>query len=253
VILLVGLVVLELRVAHPLIDVRLFQDRLFRSANLVLGIGSIAFLGVLFLVALFFQDGLGMSALQSGLSTFPEAAGVIVGAQLVTRILYPVLGPRRVMLMGLVILTVDTSLMSLINSTSELWWMRVLLFFMGYGMGHVFTSSQAAGFATISQADTARGSTVFNALRQLGGAFGVALLSTVVAEIGPLRTVSGHIAPNLAAYHYAFLVAGAISALGAVASLTVHDEDAAATMVRRGRLARPRGPAAAEAVPVAGA
>jgi EmrB/QacA subfamily drug resistance transporter len=253
VILLVGLVILELRVTHPLIDVRLFQDRLFRSANLVLGIGSIAFLGVLFLVALFFQDGLGMSALQSGLSTFPEAAGVIVGAQLVTRILYPVLGPRRVMFMGLVILTVDTSLMGLINSTSELWWMRVLLFFMGYGMGHVFTSSQAAGFATISQADTARASTVFNALRQLGGAFGVALLSTVVAEIGPLRTVSGHIAPNLAAYHYAFLVAGAVSALGAVASLTVHDEDAAATMVRRGRLARPRGPAVAEAVPVAGA
>ena len=69
-----------------------------------MALGSAAFIGTLFLVALFFQDGLGLSALQSGLNTFPEAIGVMAGAQVVTRLLYPVFGPRRIMVGGLVLL-----------------------------------------------------------------------------------------------------------------------------------------------------
>ncbi|MBV9659894.1 MAG: MFS transporter, partial [Acidimicrobiales bacterium] len=224
--------------ANPLIDVRLFGNGLFRNSNIVMGLGSIAFLGVLFIVALFFQDGLGLSALQSGLSTFPEALGVMAGAQVVTRLMYPTLGPRRVMFIGLLILGASLALMTLIHSSDGLWWMRVLLFFVGYGMAHVFTSAQAAGFATISGADTARASTVFNALRQLGGAVGVAVLSTVVAEVGPVRTAGGHVVANLAAYHYAFLAAAGFALAGAVAALRINDAEAVHTMVRRGRLAR---------------
>lgn len=252
-VLLVALIWLELASDDPLIDIRLFGDRLFRSANAVMSLGSIAFIGVLFLVALFFQDGLGMSALQSGLSTFPEAVGVMLGAQLVTRVLYPTLGPKRVMITGLLILAGSLALMALIGLHTNLWWMRGLLFVTGYGMGHVFTSSQAAGFATITPAATARASTVFNAIRQLGGAVGVAVLSTIVATIGPVRFVDRHPMPHLAAYHYAFLLAAAVALLGAFCALTVNDQDAAHTMVRRGRLARTGRGAGTEPVPVAGA
>lgn len=237
-VLLTALVIVEWRSDHPLIDIRLFSDRLFRSSNAVLGIGSAAFLGSLFLVALFYQDGLGLSALQSGLNTFPEALGVMLGAQVVTRALYPVYGPRRVMIGGLGLLAVTLALISLVGAGTNLWWMRVLMVVLGYGMAHVFVPSQAAGFATISPADTARASTMFNALRQLGGAVGVAVLSTVVAAVGPLHVVAGHPRPNLAAYHLAFLVAAALSVLAGIVATTVNDADAAGTMVRRGRRAR---------------
>jgi EmrB/QacA subfamily drug resistance transporter len=240
--LLVAMVIVELRSAAPLIDIRLFRDGLFRNANIVMGLGSVSFLGILFIVALFFQDGLGQSALQSGLSTFPEALGVMLGAQVVSRFLYPNLGPRRVMFTGLLVLTAALALMSLVDSTADLWWMRVLMFVMGYGMAHVFTSAQAAGFATISGADTARASTVFNALRQLGGALGVALLSTVVAEIGPVSRVGARLVPHLTAYHAAFLAAAAISLVAAGAALRIDDAGAASTMVRRRRPAQARTP-----------
>jgi len=236
--LLAVLIPVELRQSHPLIDLRLFGDRLFRSTNAVMALGSIAFLGTLFLLALFYQDGLGLSALQSGLNTFPEALGVMLGSQVNTRLLYPVLGPRRVMITGLLILTGSLSLMSLVGAETNLWWMRILVFITGYGMAHVFTSSQAAGFATISLADTARASTLFNALRQMSGAIGVAVMSTVVAAVGPVKVVDGHATADLSAYHAAFLAGAASALLGALAALTVHDEDAAKTMVRRGRLAR---------------
>jgi len=232
--LLVVLVLIELRTPQPMIDIRLFKDRLFRSSCVVLALGSAAFLGLLFLVALFFQDGLGLSALQSGLSTFPEALGVMLGAQVVTRLLYPVLGPRRVMIGGLLILAVTLGLMTLIGSDTNLWWMRLLLFVSGYGMSHVFVPAQAAGFATISAADTGRASTVFNAQRQLGGAVGVAMLSSVIAAVGPVRIVSHRVLPNLSSYHTAFMVAAGVAVLAAVAALTVNDSDAAHTMVRRG-------------------
>jgi EmrB/QacA subfamily drug resistance transporter len=233
--LLAVLVRVELRMPQPMIDIRLFKDRLFRSSSAVLGIGSAAFLGLLFLVALFFQDGLGQSALQSGLSTFPEALGVMLGAQMVTRALYPVLGPRRVMIGGLLILAATLGLMALIGRDTNLWWMRLLLFVSGYGMSHVFVPAQAAGFATISAADTARASTVFNAQRQLGGAVGVALLSSVVAAVGPVRFVAHHALANLGAYHAAFLVAAGVALMAAVAALTINDSDASQTMVRRRR------------------
>ncbi len=249
---LAALIPVELRHPKPLIDMRLFKDRLFRSCTAVISLGSVAFLGVLFTCALFFQDGLGLSALQSGLSTFPEAIGVMLGAQLASRRLYPVIGPRRVTFGGMVTLAVSVALMSLVGAGTSLWWMRTLLFFTGFGMGHVFTSTQAAGFATISVADTARASTVFNALRQLCGAVGVAALSTVVAEVGPLHTVGGHVEANLSAYHGAFLLASVVAAAGALVSLTVNDADAAQTMVRRGRLAHPD-PRQPAPVPAAGA
>lgn len=237
-VLLTAMVLFETRVSHPMIDVRLFKDRLFRSSCIVLSLGSAAFLGLLFLVALFFQDGLGLSALQSGLSTFPEALGVMLGAQVLTRFLYPVVGPRRVMIFGLLILAATMGLMALIDSRSELWWMRLLLFVAGYGMSHVFVPSQAAGFATISPAATGRASTLFNAQRQLGGAVGVALLTSVVAAVGPVRVVSRHVLPNLSAYHAGFLVAAAVAVVSAVAALTINDSDAAPTMVRRARSRR---------------
>jgi EmrB/QacA subfamily drug resistance transporter len=251
--LLAALVPVELRKRQPLVDLRLFGNRLFRSTNAVMSLGAVAFMGTLFLLALFYQDGLGLSALQSGLNTFPEALGVMLGSQVNTRLLYPVLGPRRVMLSGLLILAGSLSLMSLVGAETNLWWMRLLVFITGYGIAHVLTSSQAAGFATISLPDTARASTLFNALRQMSGALGVAIMSTVVAAVGPVKVVDGQATANLSAYHAAFLAGAASALLGALAALTVHDEDAAKTMVRRGRLARQSRIPETAPVPAAGA
>jgi len=89
------MVVVELRKKDPIVGLRLLANRLFRSANGVMICGSIAFLGTLFVISLYFQDGRGLDALGSGLSTAPEAFGVMAGAQIATRILYPWLGPRR--------------------------------------------------------------------------------------------------------------------------------------------------------------
>jgi EmrB/QacA subfamily drug resistance transporter len=235
VLLLALLVPVELRRAEPMLDLRIFRDGLFRSASIVLFLGSIAFLGVLFLVALFLQDGLGRTALDSGLATFPEAVGVMVGAQLVTRRLYPAFGPRRVIAIGLLVVAGSVGLMGTVGLATNLWWMRTLMFVMGLGMSGVFVPAQAAAFATISASATGRASTLFNALRQLGGAIGVALLTMVVALVGPIRMVNGVAHPDLGSYHLAFLVAAAVALIASASALSISDAAAAPTIRRRTR------------------
>jgi EmrB/QacA subfamily drug resistance transporter len=236
--LIVLLVIFELRTDEPLVDLRVYTNRLFRSSSVVMVLASTAFLGVLFMVALFYQDGLHLTALQSGLNTFPEALGVMIGAQVGSRRIYPVIGPRREMVGGVVVVAASIGGMSLVGFETSLWWARLLMFTLGLGISQIFIPAQAASFATISPEKTGRASTLFNTARQLGGAVGVAILTTVIAAVGPLRLTAHGLVPNLSAYHIAFLSAAGIALMAAIPALTVKDSDAASTMVRRGRLAR---------------
>jgi MFS family permease len=125
-------------------------------------------------ISIAFLVGRGLSALGSGLSTFPEALGVMGGAQLASRVLYPRLGPRRHITIGLVGTAASIALLALMGPQTSLWWARLLMFTLGLSMAQVFVPVQAASFATITSAATGRASTLFNAIRQLGGAIGVA-------------------------------------------------------------------------------
>ncbi|MGH9029187.1 MAG: MFS transporter [Acidimicrobiales bacterium] len=238
-VLLSMLVGVELRRHEPLLNLRLLGDRLFSLSNGVMFLASIGFIGTLYLLALFYQDGLGLSALQSGLSTFPEALGVMVGARFIANRLYPVLGPRRIMCGGLVVAAGATCALLLIGPATSLWWARLILFVMGFGMSGIFIPTQTAAFATISPKNMGGASTLFNTERQLGGAVGVAVLTTVLAIVGPFSHVAGHVSANLSAYRFSFLAAAGFMAMGAVLSLFVHDEDAIATITRWRRKDQP--------------
>jgi predicted MFS family arabinose efflux permease len=227
--LLVVLVVFELRTRAPMLDLRVLTNRLFATTSSVVIISTTAFLGSLFLVSLFYQDGFGVSPLQSGLSTFPEAIGVMLGAQSASR-LYPHVGPRRLMSAGLLGIITTLVLIAQVPLTANLWIMRVLMFVIGFVMAHVFVPGQAASFATISNTAMAPASTLFNAGRQLGGAIGVAILSTVISAVGVVHVVDGHSVANGTAYHAAFLTAAGITTLALLIAFRISDTEAAPSM-----------------------
>jgi len=232
VLVLAAFVTVELRTQEPMVQLRLLANRLFCTITAVLVVSTAGFLGLLFLVPLFLQEARGASALSSGLTTFPEALGVLLSTQLVAR-LYPRIGPRRLMMAGMIGVAVMMTLLSLVGLRTSAWVVRALMFLTGAGMAYVFLPMQAAAFATISPSATGRASTLFNALRQLGAAMGVAVLSGVLAVVGPTRLgAAGTARPHLAAYHAAFLTAAAFALLAALLALAIPDRDAAATMQR---------------------
>jgi EmrB/QacA subfamily drug resistance transporter len=244
-VLLAVMVAVELRSPTPMVDLRLLGNRLFRAGNGVMILASVAFLGTLYTISLYYQDGRGLSALGSGLSTFPEALGVMGGAQLASRLLYPRLGPRRHITIGLTGTAVSIGLLAVLGPQTSLWWARLLMLTLGLSMAQVFVPTQAASFATITPAATGRAATMFNAIRQLGGAIGVAVLTSIIVAVGPVHLVAGHPVANLTAYRAAFLAAAAVCLCGAAFSLSIRDADAAASIPARkprniGQAAEPR-------------
>ena len=135
---------------------------------------------------------------------------------------------------GLLGAGVVMALLSLMESDTSLWWMRLLIFLARAGMGFSFLSAQTATFATISPRATGQASALANALRQIGSALGVAVVGSALGIVGPtLESATGAVVPNLAAYHAAFLAAAVLEAIAAVFAFTIHDRDAAATMRRQ--------------------
>jgi EmrB/QacA subfamily drug resistance transporter len=227
---LVLFVLAELHIAEPMVQLRLLRNRLFRSTLSVSFLGTMSFIGTLFLVPLFLQEGRGASPLESGLATFPEAIGVLATTQAVARV-YPRIGPRRLMTGGLVWVAFSIALLGLFGPEANLWVVRAIMFMIGMGMACIFLPNQAASLATVSREQTGRATMFMSVQRQLGAAIGVAILSSVLAALGTTRLATDAAEePNLTAYRAAFFVAAGLSFTGAYLARAVPDEDAAETM-----------------------
>ena len=223
---LVALVVVELRRSTPMLDLRLLSVRSFRTSSVVQFLSSGAFIGLLFLMPLFLQTVRGADPLTSGLTTFPEAIGVLCCVQVTSRI-YPIIGPRRLQLVGLTSLTLVTAAIGMLDLSASRWLVMGLMFAAGLSMGCVFMPTQTAAFATMPNASLGRGAALYNVLRQLGSAGGVALLSSVVAAVGhPLAT----------GFRLAFYASAALALLSAIAALGTRDADAAPTLRPQARV-----------------
>jgi EmrB/QacA subfamily drug resistance transporter len=228
------LVLVETRVRDPMLALRLFRERMFRNANVVLTLTYGSFIGVIFLMPLYLQSLRGFTALQSGLTTFPQAIGVIASSQFVGR-LYHRVGPRRLIVFGMLGMAAVTAPLAFVGLNTGLWTIRTIMFARGICMAFAFVPMQAATYANISAADTGRASAIYSTQRQVAAALGVATLGTVLLTRIHHAT-AGVTDPHalargaLSGYHAAFLVGTILVALAALSALLIHDEDAAATM-----------------------
>jgi EmrB/QacA subfamily drug resistance transporter len=231
----VALVKVELSKRYPMLQLRLLADRLFRSCNVAALFGYGGFIGFLFVMPLYLQEARGLSAFESGLTTFPEAIGVLVSSQIAGRV-YGYVGPRRLMAGGLAAVALLVASLSQVGLETNLWLIRLVMFLLGAAMAYVFVPLQAAAFATISPADTGQASAIYSTQRQVAAALGVAILATVLSVLLP----SGPPTPgqHVDAFRGVFLVAGALALLGSIASLRIRDEDAAGTMHERSMVRR---------------
>jgi EmrB/QacA subfamily drug resistance transporter len=229
---LAAMAVVELHKQEPMLDLRLYANRLFRSTLTAVTLMSISFFGVVYLVALFYQYGLGYSALESGLLVFPQAIGIFMGGQLITRVLYRRFGPRRIMFVGALLTASMMALLTTVGPGTSAWTIRSISFLLGMGMSAIFLPSQTASFATVPPARIARGTTLFQSQQRLGAALGVAGITTVATAVGTNHVVGGHMEPNLTAYRVGLLSAALVMLGTAIAALYVSDADAAETMSR---------------------
>ena len=225
--------VVEYFAKEPMIDVKLFSNKLFSAANAVQLVGLAALMGGLFLLPLFLQAEMGLSPFQSGLTTFPQAIGILLMVQIGSRI-YGRVGPRRLMIAGLGGITATTLAFLWVDLETSQWTIRGIMFVRGCFFSFVILSLQTATFATISPPMMGRASAISSAGRQVGASFGVALLATILtSRLAARDTALGPAADTgaaLDAFHEAFVLAAVLAAIGALAALFISDKDAAVSM-----------------------
>ncbi len=225
----------ELRRSEPMIDIRLLGNKLFAASNAVQMIGFAASMGALFLLPLLLQAEMGLSPLESGLTTFPQALGLGLMAPVAGR-LYGRVGPSRLMMTGLAGVALTSFAFLLVDLHTARWWISFVVFLRGLSFALMLVPLQATTFATIRSEDTGRASAIFNASRQVSASFGVALLATVLtnrlshhnAVLGLAQTRDG----ALLAFHDAFIAAGIIALIGVAVALLISDKEAAVSMRR---------------------
>ena len=225
------LVVVETRVNQPMLALRLYRERMFRNSNTINTLAYGSFAAFLFLIPQFLQIMLGYSALDSGLTTFPQALGIILVSRIVGRV-YHTIGPRRLVTFGLIACSLCSLPMAFVSFEVSSWTIRALMLGRGLSMAFAFVPLQAATYANISPTDTGRASAIYSTQRQVSAALGVAILSTVYISVSKhVTTGKVTIDDRLTGFHWAFL--GAVVLMfsgGLVAYSVLRDSDAATTM-----------------------
>jgi DHA2 family multidrug resistance protein len=179
---LIGLAVFltqELTTKNPLLDLRLLKDRNFGLANAVLLLFGMGMFGSTFLLPLYLQNSMGYTALQSGAVFLP--VGIIQGAMSpLSGIFSDKVSGKLPLFTGIILLVFSFYLNSQLSFLTEHSFVMTSLYIRGLGMGMIFTPLSSLSLSTIPREKMAQASGITNTIRQVGGSFGVALLSTVL-------------------------------------------------------------------------
>nr|QIE08610.1 Drug resistance transporter, EmrB/QacA [Streptomyces sp.] len=170
----------QLRTAEPLVDLRLLADRTFGAASRLALLTAAGLMGALFVLPLLYQAVRGATALDAGLSVFPEAIGLMAASQVVDRLL-PRLGPRRLVLPALLLAAV---VIGSLGFAENPWAVRALMFGVGLILGTAVLTVQIAGFADVPPPAMGRAMGLFTILRTLGGALGIAATAALLGAVG---------------------------------------------------------------------
>lgn len=219
-ILLVVFVLIETKVANPLMPMRVVTERNRGGSYLgSLVVGAGLFSMFLFL-GLYLQTVLGYTPLRSGFAFLPFTAGIIVFAGIASQLL-PKFGPRPLMVPGLVAAAVGLLLLTRITpETSYVTHVLPSLLIMSSGMALVFIPLSTTSLHGVGNRDAGVASALLNTSQQVGGSLGTALLNTVAATAATSYMASNpDKAPTFGITHgftVAFTVSSALLLVGAV-------------------------------------
>ncbi|MGQ0846388.1 MAG: MFS transporter [Sporichthyaceae bacterium] len=180
--LLIVFVLSQRMVANPVLPMRVLANRTRAGANIAVLLASVALMGAFFWQTFFMQGVLGYSPLMTGVGFLAVTAGIVVASAIVS-VLVTKVQPRIIMGVGLVGAAVSSALLMRIGLESTYWKdLFPALILMGLSLGGVFVPAFNAATIDVDPRDASVASAVINTGQQVGGSFGVALISTIAAS-----------------------------------------------------------------------
>ena len=169
----------ELRNKTPFVDIRVFKNSIFTMAAALSFVVGVGYYGTYFIVPVFLQSILGYTAIQAG---FIQLPGVLVfGVTLfMSGAMSNKASPRFLVLMGLAVMASGLYWLSYINLQTSTGMINVMLIVRGAGIGLLMTPLLMSALGTLPPEQMSMGSGVFNIIRYLGGAIGIASMDTII-------------------------------------------------------------------------
>jgi EmrB/QacA subfamily drug resistance transporter len=172
-----------LRIERPLLDVRLYANRVFAAASLTtFGLGAALF-GAMILVPLYYQEVRHESVILTGLLTGPQGVGMLLVMPLSGRF-SDRFGGGRVAIVGVSILCLGTLPLAFIGTGTSVLAISLVLVLRGVGIGFSFMPAMTAAFASLRPEQLSDATPQLNVVQRIGGAIGVAVLAVVLQRAG---------------------------------------------------------------------
>jgi EmrB/QacA subfamily drug resistance transporter len=210
----------ERRARAPMLPLRLFRVRAFSAGNAAIFFHWASALGALFFMAQFLQAGLGCGPLEAGLGLMPWGATTVLVPQIAGRLINR-LGERPFIVAGLSLNALALTWIALIAEPDLAYWqIAIPLVLSGTGIAMALPAAQSSVLTSVAPPDIGKASGTFSTMRQLGGAFGVAVAVAVFAGAGSYA--SAHAFSD-----------GFVAATGACAALSLVGVLAANALPRR--------------------
>jgi len=183
---LTSFAVLERRVKAPMVDFTYFRSSTFLGSNLVAFIVTFAMLAVFFFTALYMQNFLNYSALEAGVRFLPSTALIIVVAPIAGR-LSDTVGPRRLMVTGLLFIAAALYVQTYISVDSGYGVLLPAFLLLGVGMGLVMSPMSTAAMNSVDPSKAGGASGILTMSRMVGGTFGVAAFGALFQVLSSSR------------------------------------------------------------------
>jgi EmrB/QacA subfamily drug resistance transporter len=203
-VLLVGFIVIEQRSKAPLVRLSIFRVRSLTTANVSMFLVGSGLFAMFFFNSLYIQRVLGYGPLKAGLAFLPFTFGIVISAGLASRFA-PKLGVRPVTIVGMIVTIAGMLLLTRIAANGN-YAADVLpaLLLTSLGLGCVFVPLTLIATTGLKDEDQGLASGLFNTSQQIGGALGLAILSSLAAS--KTSSTAGTQAEKLVAgFHVAFL------------------------------------------------
>ncbi|HNC06127.1 MAG TPA: MFS transporter [Solirubrobacterales bacterium] len=227
-VLIAAFVVIELRSRKPLVPFSIFRNRTLRGANVVGLLTGMSLFSMFFLITLYLQLVLGLSALDAGLAYLPLAVSIILAAgmagQLVTR-----LGFKPVVITGMVTVGIALAWFSQISPDGTyLADVLVPSILAGIGLGLTFVPVTIAAMSGTKREEAGLASGLINTSQQVGGALGLAILSSIANSTtqDSFQTGASQLVALTDGYSQAFVVGACFAIAGAIlAAILISSKD----------------------------
>jgi MFS family permease len=216
-VLMTAFIALEGRIENPIMPLRILHLRGLINASLVRGVLVTGMYSTFFLATLYLEHVRHYSALQTGAAFLPWTITVAILSQGVTAWLVGRFGTLRVLLSGMASTVIGLLVFSTVAPHTPFFpTIFLACFAIGLGIGSAFMPLLTIAMADVPARDAGLGSGITNVSQQIGGAFGLAVLSTIAANQTKAFLSTHHpvTASLISGYHLAFLIGAATIAAG---------------------------------------